>query len=122
MTSPSTTRRSLFVALFLGTALAVSACGPADGAAQPDPGADGQAAGAGGSGPGEAPEEGAAEEQPEQPPAPPAPSYPDSAQAYAEAALAAWAAGEIETLAALTTAGVQEQMIEIPAPVNHEWT
>jgi hypothetical protein len=54
--------------------------------------------------------------------APPPPSYPDSAREYAEAVVAAWAGGDEDRLADLTTAQVHEQIIEIPTPIDHNWS
>ena len=54
--------------------------------------------------------------------APAAPTYPGTARAYAEAVLAAWKLKQISKLGDLTTALVQDQIISIPAPINHVWT
>lgn len=48
-------------------------------------------------------------------------SYPATAKAYAEAILAAWKAKQQATLANLTTAQVEDQIISIPLP-NMTWT
>src|SRR5262245_3488918 len=49
-------------------------------------------------------------------------SYPTDAQAYAEAILSAWRLHQLTRLGDLTTALVQEQIIEIPGPPNMNWT
>ena len=48
-------------------------------------------------------------------------SYPSSARAYAEAILAAWSAKKLDRLGLLTSAEVQEQLIEIPGPIDTHW-
>ena len=53
---------------------------------------------------------------------PPAPSYPDSAREYAEAVVAAWVGHDNDRLADLTTAEVHEQIIEIPMPIDLNWS
>lgn len=53
------------------------------------------------------------------PPAPP--TYPATARAYAEAILTAWRLKQQSRLADLTTAQVEEQIIEIPGPPNQQW-
>jgi hypothetical protein len=50
------------------------------------------------------------------------PSYPTTARKYAEAVLAAWVQHRTERLANLTTAEVQEQVMEIPGPPDPNWT
>lgn len=48
--------------------------------------------------------------------------YPDTARAYAEAVVDAWTAGDLTRLAELTTAGVHDQLIQIPGPPQPDWT
>ncbi len=48
--------------------------------------------------------------------------YPAQGKAYAEAVIAAWKAKNLTRLGDLTTAQVQEQLIEIPGPPNMTWT
>jgi hypothetical protein len=50
------------------------------------------------------------------------PTYPASARKYAEAVLTAWRKGRLPRLADLTTPQVNEQILEIPGPPNHQWT
>lgn len=51
---------------------------------------------------------------------PPAPAYPSSAKAYAQAILAAWPSN-VTKLGTLTSPLVQEQILEIPGPINQNW-
>lgn len=48
-------------------------------------------------------------------------TYPSTARAYAEAVVKAWKQGQINTLGDLTTPEVQEQLMEIPEPLNDDW-
>ncbi len=48
--------------------------------------------------------------------------YPDTAQAYAEAVVAAWTDGDLARLGELTVAQVHEQLIQIPGPPSPDWT
>jgi hypothetical protein len=48
--------------------------------------------------------------------------YPETARAYAEAVVDAWTAGDLARLAELTTAGVHDQLIQIPGPPPPDWT
>ena len=50
-----------------------------------------------------------------------APTYPGTARAYAEAVLTAWRLKQQTRLAELTTAEVEEQIIEVPGPPNQQW-
>jgi len=52
---------------------------------------------------------------------PPAPGYPATARAYAEATLAALAAGQTERLGKLTAPEVQEQLVELPGKLKGDW-
>lgn len=56
-------------------------------------------------------------------PAPPPDSdYPTTARAYAEAIIkATWVDHDLDALFALTTAGVSEQLMEIPLPLDLDW-
>ena len=88
-------------------------------AASPAPGAPGvEAVGAPSVAP--APEAPAPAPAPALPEGNPAPAYPTTARAYSEAAIAAWVGGHLATLGNLTTAQVQEQLIEIPQ-LNTAW-
>src|SRR5262245_44911904 len=51
----------------------------------------------------------------------PAPSYPSTARAYAEAILAAWTGDKTDRLGQLTTPTVQDQILEIPGPIDEHW-
>jgi hypothetical protein len=51
----------------------------------------------------------------------PQPGYPTTARAYAEAALAAYAAGQSTRLADLTTDDVHEQLLELPGKLKTDW-
>jgi hypothetical protein len=56
-------------------------------------------------------------------PSSPAPAgYPAAAKAYAEAVLAAWKAKNWPRAADLTSAQIEEQLMEIPGPPNMTWT
>lgn len=117
--------RGLIPTLILGAILASAACGspsaPTD-SGQPAPGDTAAGSFGEGSTPAEPAGGGGEEGGNPGPEEPPAVTYPGTAREYAEAVLASWADGAIETLGSLTTAGVQEQIMEIPAPVNHVWT
>jgi hypothetical protein len=53
----------------------------------------------------------------------PAPApYPGQARDYAEAVIAAWKAKDRPRLADLSSAQIQEQLMEIPGPPNMTWT
>ena len=49
-------------------------------------------------------------------------SFPGTAKAYAQAVVTAWKQGQVNTLGSLTTPGVQEQLLEIPQPLNDAWS
>ncbi len=49
-------------------------------------------------------------------------SFPSTAKAYAQAVVTASKQGQVETLGSLTTPGVQEQLLEIPQPLNDAWS
>jgi hypothetical protein len=51
----------------------------------------------------------------------PQPGYPTTARAYAEATLAAYAAGQSNRLADLTTDEVYEQLLELPGKLKTDW-
>src|SRR5690606_17548524 len=115
--------RGLIPILVLGAILASAACGaPSTPTDSSQPASGGAAAFGEGSVPAEPSGGGDEEGGNPGPEAPPPVTYPATAKEYAEAVLAAWAEGAIDTLGSLTTAGVQEQIMEIPAPVNHAWT
>jgi hypothetical protein len=97
----------------------LAGCDRSGPAASPAPGAPGvEAVGAPSAAP--APEAPAPAPAPALPEGNPAPAYPTTARAYSEAAIAAWADGNLATLGNLTTAQVQEQLIEIPQ-LNPAW-
>lgn len=52
---------------------------------------------------------------------PPPPEYPGTARAYAEAVLAAWDATDVNRLGDLSTPEVQEQLMEVPMPIDMDW-
>lgn len=52
----------------------------------------------------------------------PAPENPTTARKYAEAVVSAWQQDKIDVLGDLATPGVQEQIIEIPGPIDMDWT
>lgn len=52
---------------------------------------------------------------------PPPPEYPGTARAYAEAVLAAWDATDVDRLGDLSTPEVQEQLMEVPMPIDMNW-
>jgi hypothetical protein len=62
-----------------------------------------------------------AQPPPPPPASPPAATYPTTARAYAEATVAAWSAGDLSRLSALTTPEVDEQFIEIPGKLAPDW-
>jgi hypothetical protein len=123
----SSQRRGLLIMLALVGALATAGCkttGSAAGAAAgPAPAPAATVAPAGiGVGAFGAPEPTAAPATLEAGPTKIAVIFPATAQAYAEAVVAAWKQGKINVLGSLTTPGVQEQMLEIPEPLNDAWT
>lgn len=50
-----------------------------------------------------------------------APALPQTAEAYAKAVVAAWTKGQLNKLATLTTALVNEQLLEIPDSYDDNW-
>lgn len=48
--------------------------------------------------------------------------FPTTPKAYATAVIAAWTQDHINTLGSLTTAQVQEQILEIPQPLDDAWS
>jgi hypothetical protein len=96
-------------------AAGATACGPA----AAGPGAAGESAvPAGGEvGVAPAPEQG----EPEVPEGPAEPSYPGTAQAYAEAVLAALDSDDWDWFGELTTPELFDQLIELPASVDDDW-
>jgi hypothetical protein len=120
ITSPSQRRRALIL-LGLASVLAVTACKAKD-PAQPAGEAFGVVAPAPSTNP-----------TPSGPaPTNPAPTnsgpgalvalFPTTAKAYATAVVAAWTQDHINTLGSLTTPGVQEQLLEIPQPLDDAWS
>lgn len=118
ITSPSHRRRALIV-LALAGAVAVTACratDPTQSAAAPP------AVPAGGE---------VFDVAPPAPTASPAPTnsgptniaakFPGTPRAYSTAVVAAWTQNHINTLGSLTTPGVQEQILEIPQPLDDGW-
>lgn len=107
-------QRILFAAAVIAATLAAAACAPAAPAATPTDGGTGAFGSVDPSTTSPAPPSTTA-------PAP-APTYPATAKAYAEAVLAAWKNKQAATLGDLTTAMVQEQILEIPGPPPQDWT
>jgi hypothetical protein len=56
-----------------------------------------------------------------QSPPPPAPGYPSAARGYAEATLTAYVGKQTGRLADLTTAEVNEQLVELPGALKTDW-
>lgn len=124
ITNSAAQRRGLLVLFAAAAGLATAACGPVEATADPVPTAQAMAA----HDTVVADSYGAA--PPAEPtaatllPGPPtiAVSYPDTAKGYAEAVIKAWKQDKIDVLGSLTTPEVQEQILQIPEPLNDAWT
>ncbi len=104
-------RRTLVTCALVAAALTTVGCAKNGGAGAPDPGASS-------SGPGGVGVIGAGPT--ESPSAAPA-SYPTNADAYAQAVVAAWQTDPNGALTDLTSAQAQEQLIQIPGPLDMNW-
>ena len=119
MNSTFVSRRSAAVALVALAGLLAAACSPSPTSAGPEPSGTSVEPGSGGElGVAATAEPG----EPQQPEGPAEPSYPDTAQAYAEAVMAALDADEWDWFGALTTPETFDQLVELPGSIDDDWS
>jgi hypothetical protein len=107
-------RRGAAIALLALAGLLGAACSPTTTAADPAPEGTGTVAG-GEAGVAPTPEA-------ELPEAPAEPDYPDTAEEYAKAVMAALDADEWDRFGDLTTPETFDQLVELPASVDDDWS